>query len=388
MEERKINVPGDLDETISTLIEYRQRGENVYCDFNGHILHSRNITVDSGYLEVTGYTKEDYEAKLKEMMDARKIRMQKEAKQALERIPEWIERGRAIIPSEKYDEWAECVNARANDLYHGDDLEQALEIMEMLHRQCPISDAISKLEQQNNSAISYNVVCSIIYTFSERSAEFFRCIHPEFEEVKPRHTLEETVDLLLDIKKSGDFAYCDFNGHLLRSDNISMDRAFLIVTGMTKEEHDRKRREYIERLNIEEENRKSEALERIPEWIERGKPMIYPERHEDWIDCVNSRAKDLYNGSDLDDALDLMTMLENNSPIEEVLKRFQEQNHSGFSAAMVRRIVFAFSKRGPEFYEAAKADYLTTEEMEAIEDKRRENAGLEELHKQENGPKL
>ena len=51
-----------LDEAIEYLQECRQRGENVYIDFNGHYLYSADITVDGAYLEVVGMTKKEDES--------------------------------------------------------------------------------------------------------------------------------------------------------------------------------------------------------------------------------------------------------------------------------------------------------------------------------------
>ena len=67
--EREIEIQpdNDLDSTINTLLAARARGEHVYCDFNGHILHSDNISIDSAYIEVTGSTKTEYEKKFTKM---------------------------------------------------------------------------------------------------------------------------------------------------------------------------------------------------------------------------------------------------------------------------------------------------------------------------------
>ena len=63
MMERKIEIePGmSLDYVISLLRAKDANGEQVYCIFNGHVLHSKGITVDSAYKEVTGLTKIQFE---------------------------------------------------------------------------------------------------------------------------------------------------------------------------------------------------------------------------------------------------------------------------------------------------------------------------------------
>ena len=59
-----------------------------------------------------------------------------------------------------------------------------------------------------------------------------------------------------------------------------------------------------------------------------------------------------------------MEALENNMPIQEVEKLFLNQSHSGTSFSRVKKIVYQFSKRGPEFYFAVtpQKDILETKE--------------------------
>ena len=66
--ERKIEIrPGDnLESVVYTLLAAKARGEHVYCNFNGHELHSDNVTMDSAYTEVMGCTKAEYEQRMKE----------------------------------------------------------------------------------------------------------------------------------------------------------------------------------------------------------------------------------------------------------------------------------------------------------------------------------
>lgn len=83
----------------------------------------------------------------------------------------------------------------------------------------------------------------------------------------------------------------------------------------------------------------------------------------------------------LDSALSLMEKLESGATMEEVKEMFDEQGRSGASAGIVRSILFHFAKRGPEFYESTAWRELSDEDKKLIEDKKRENAELEELHK-------
>lgn len=69
--ERKIEInPGEeLESAVHTLLEAKARGEHVYCDFNGHELHSDSVTMDSAYIEVLGCTKAEWDQKEKEMLE-------------------------------------------------------------------------------------------------------------------------------------------------------------------------------------------------------------------------------------------------------------------------------------------------------------------------------
>ena len=194
-------------------------------------------------------------------------------------------------------------------------------------------------------------------------------------------TLDECVESLLKFQKRGESVVVDFNGHKLYSADISMDGAYKEVLGMTKEEHEQKMEEWHKEYEAREAREKAEAEAKIPSWIEKGKSFIYPERMEKWEECVKARAGDLYHGMDLDSALALMEKLDSGATMEEVKEMFDEQGHSGASAGMVRSILFHFSKRGPEFYESTAWGELSEEDKKVIEDKKRENAELAELHK-------
>ena len=167
-------------------------------------------------------------------------------------------------------------------------------------------------------------------------------------EVMHGDNLESVVYTLLASKARGESVYCEFNGTKLYSDTVSMESAYHDVFGTTKEEIDREKEEYRDRM----EREKKEAINNIPKWIERGKAIIFPERHKEWEECVNARANDLYHGLDLVSALEIMEALENGATMDDAKKMFEDQNHSGMSASIVRSILASFSKYGQEFVDA------------------------------------
>ena len=71
--ERKIDLmPGDnIESAVYTLLAAKARGQHVYCVFNGNVLHSDNVTMDSAYKEVLGCTKEEYNKLMEEWLKER-----------------------------------------------------------------------------------------------------------------------------------------------------------------------------------------------------------------------------------------------------------------------------------------------------------------------------
>ncbi len=423
--EIKFRAGSKLEECVKILIEARERGESVFGEFNGHKLYSCDVTMDSAYREVLEMTKAEFDEREKKQRAEYRERVKREEEEAKAKIPEWIERGKALIYPERLQEWEECVKYRAEDLYHGADLEAALVLMEKLESGAPMEEVIKIFEDQEHSGASAAMVRKILFIFSKRGPEFYESTafgklgrveskaiaekKRENKRLKKMHsdereevgessdphaedkefamevdidyrygnTLDSAIKTLEEYKARGESVYIDFNGHKLYSCDITVDGAYREVLGMTKaefrEEEAKRRREYEERTKREEE----EAIAKIPSWIERGKALIYPERLKEWEECVEIRAGDLYHGIELDDALTLMEKLESGAPIEEVIKIFEEQNHSGASASIVRSIILTFSKRGPEFYKSTSERELTRDEIEKLLEITKENTQME-----------
>lgn len=57
-------------------------------------------------------------------------------------------------------------------------------------------------------------------------------------EVDVGTTIDEVVELLLSFAKNGKKARTVFNGHILYSDSVTIDKAYQAITGMTKSEFD------------------------------------------------------------------------------------------------------------------------------------------------------
>ncbi len=206
-------------------------------------------------------------------------------------------------------------------------------------------------------------------------------------EIKLRGDLDKCVNALLKFQKRRKSVVIDFNGHKLYSCDITMDGAYQEVLGQTKAEFDKE----VEEGQKEDEERnareEAKAQEQIPYWLEKGSDLIYPERAEEWKKCVEIRAKDLYHGKDLDDAIEIMEMLENGS-LDDAKEVLEGKGYSGSSSGMVRNIVLSFSKKGPEFYEHTAEGKISLDTRKIIDEKKNQNAELEELHKKDSTKKV
>lgn len=167
---------GTLEECVNALLKFQNRGESIVIDFKGHQLYSCDVTMDSAYLEVCGKTKAEYD---KEREKLRKEYLEERTREEAEvkaKIPAWIKKGEAFIYPERAEEWKKCVEIRASDLYHGMDLDAAIEIMEKLESGATLDEAKELLDSQYYSGSLYGIVTSIIFSFSKQGPEFWEHI--------------------------------------------------------------------------------------------------------------------------------------------------------------------------------------------------------------------
>lgn len=162
----------DLSTAVMELLEYKERGELVCGDFNGHMLYSDTVTMDGAYLEIVGVTKAEYDRKEEESRQ-RWIQSKKEHK---ERIPQltkkWVERGHQILDEKYWEKWDECVPIRLDDLYEGMELGHCLEIVKALNEGCDISAARDIIDKQGHSGMSFGLVRAMVQAFCDRGNEF------------------------------------------------------------------------------------------------------------------------------------------------------------------------------------------------------------------------
>lgn len=177
------------------------------------------------------------------------------------------------------------------------------------------------------------------------------------------HNLDVAIAVLSRAKQKNQNIYIDFNGIKLYSLLDDEDSAYNKVVKMSKVEWEevgkRWHAEHLERLKRE----KAEAEAKIPEWIERGEKLVYPQKVDLWHERVNSRAREAYHGADLENALEVMEFLSQNGSFAEAKQILHNAGHSGASYSVVIRIIVDFAKNGPEFIKYVEPDIFTSPEI-------------------------
>lgn len=189
----------------------------------------------------------------------------------------------------------------------------------------------------------------------------------------------ELEAILRGLKASGGtYEYDGVNGKCLLNPTMSIDEVYQEVLGCSKEEYAKKALEFNRSAEEEKRRQEAEAEKKIPEWIERGKALVYPEKFENWTAMVEARAKGIFYGEDVEDALVVMEQLEAGVPVEEIKMSAGGKTYIGSTFGSANAIIFAFSKRGPEFI-TKMLDNLSSGEVMKITDMKRQNSRLAEL---------
>lgn len=173
-----------LERCVERLLQFKERGELVKYQFNGHWLYSDTVTMDSAFLEVTGKNKADFDQFQKEYWEKLKIESELAEKAARENIPNWIEKGHKAFAEDKWGEWDKIVPIRASDLYHGMELDNTLQIQEILksdYSEESFEKAKVCMEEQGHSGMSWSLVCVMIKEFCEHGEEFVMWLNKKGE---------------------------------------------------------------------------------------------------------------------------------------------------------------------------------------------------------------
>lgn len=161
-----------LEQAVMELLKYKERGELVCGDFNGHTLYSDTVTMEGAYLEVVGVTKEEFDRQQEEARQ-RWMRAEEEHKARIpELTKEWITKGHLILDEKYWEKWDECVPVRLDDLYKGMELGDCLDIVKALNDGCDLDTAKKIIHNQDHSGMSFGLVRAMVQAFCDRGSEF------------------------------------------------------------------------------------------------------------------------------------------------------------------------------------------------------------------------
>ncbi|MGL5330401.1 MAG: hypothetical protein ACRDD7_14115, partial [Peptostreptococcaceae bacterium] len=175
-EELKTSIHNNIACCVPTLQNTaKETGKNYYYNFNGHILYSDTVTLDSAYKEITGMTYTEYI----EYEEQNLSKWKKEKEEHKARIPEltkeYIEKAKGIIAEDKLDIWNETVPVKLRDIYEGMELECTLKIIKLLNEN-KFEEAKEEIHNQNHSGMSFGLVCNMLVAFSDKGTEFVNMV--------------------------------------------------------------------------------------------------------------------------------------------------------------------------------------------------------------------
>ena len=143
--------------------------------------------------KITGKNKKDFDKAQEEWREKTRIESELVEKAAKENIPNWIERGHKIFSEDKWEEWDKIVPIRAEDLYHGMELDNTLQIQEILsskYSEESFEKAKKCMEEQGHSGMSWSLVCAMVKEFCTNGKEFLDYLENKEKETEEENELE------------------------------------------------------------------------------------------------------------------------------------------------------------------------------------------------------
>lgn len=168
-EEIEFIIGCSIENAVDKLLSYNKK---VYGIFNGHVLYSDTVTLDSAYREITGISKEEYDKREQERVNEYEKQKREHEQKIPELTKEWIEKGHAVLSEDKWKYWEKCVPIRLTDLYQGMELGCCLDIIEKLQNGDSFESVKNYFDSQGHSGMSFGLVCSMIKSFYDNGSEF------------------------------------------------------------------------------------------------------------------------------------------------------------------------------------------------------------------------
>ena len=166
-------MPGDtIEKAVNTLQDFQSKGILAKGKFNGKTLFSDTVTLDGAYEFITGKSHAEC-LKEQQQWHENYLKEEREYKNSLPvKIQEWIKKGEEILDADFINEWCRIVPIRADDLYHGMELDASLDIIKSLNDGGTFEDTKKIIDSQGHSGMSHGLVCAMVQVFSKRGAEF------------------------------------------------------------------------------------------------------------------------------------------------------------------------------------------------------------------------
>lgn len=169
-------------------------------------------------------------------------------------------------------------------------------------------------------------------------------------------SLENSVNKLLKYREKGRLAYINFNGTKLYSDTVTIDSVYKEVTGKTKVEFEKLQEGYIEDIKRRDREHKTQIPKLTEYWRRKGRETLSEDKWKYWDEIVPIRLGDLYKGMELENCLEITSLLNDGGTLDEARDLFYDQGHSGMSGSLVCSMVEEFCDRGKVFSDYVQGD--------------------------------
>lgn len=165
-------------------------------------------------------------------------------------------------------------------------------------------------------------------------------------------SIDDAIEMLKQEKEQGNTAFGIFNGVKLSTENLSVDDAYKLIIGQTKEEYENDLKILLEKYAEEKQRNHERVLEaskeRIPYWIQKGHEIFPEELWSEWDEIVPIRASDTTYGVELDVVIAVQYIIMENKEdmyeeINELLKQYQNNSLVFLTSCL---LIKAFCKNG------------------------------------------
>ena len=193
---REMFFGGTLDSVVTKMQELENRGFHVSTDFNGHMLYSDTVTIDSAYKEVLGCTKAEWDKQREEFRRQQAIEEARFEAQKPELIAAAVERGAKLIEPELMGNWKNYVEQSYDSLYKGYDVIATLDLLEAINQGQDWKEVKQIFEDQGHSGCSASLVGNTVQEFSGCEGVFDYLVQEGKEpSVKPGGLDDQNFDI-------------------------------------------------------------------------------------------------------------------------------------------------------------------------------------------------